>query len=256
MFYRPRIIPVLTIIDNDLVKTTAFDHPRYLGDPVNAVKIFNGKMVDELCVLDIRATLNQKEPNYELLQDIAAQAFMPLSYGGGLTSMDQVKRIIHMGFEKVIFNSSLWLNPSVVIEAVAYLGSSGVVASIDVTLDQGEYVVVIQDGQTRLSISLHDYIKQIMTYQIGELIIQRIDNDSLMTGYDEALIRLVSSIVDVPVIALGGAGSIQDLKQAIEFGAHAAGASSMFVYFGAKKTVLITHPSQHEIDQLWNQVKR
>ena len=254
MYYRPRIIPVLTIIDNDLVKTNQFDQPRYLGDPINAVKIFNGKMVDELCVLDIRATLQGKEPNFELLQDIAAQAFMPLSYGGGLTTMEQVQRIIHMGYEKVVFNSSLWLNPDVVIQAVSYLGSSGVVASIDVKLIDHQYVPMISGGQIQLPIDLMQYLKQILSYQVGEIVINRIELDSAMTGYDETLIEFISSNCDVPVIALGGAGSIQDFKRAINAGAHAAGASSIFVYFGAKRTVLITHPSQKDIVRLWEKV--
>lgn len=122
MFIRPRLIPVLSIINDDLVKTAQFSNPRYLGDPINAVKIFNGKMVDELCILDITASKEQKEPNFDLLRDIAAQAFMPLSYGGGLTTMEQVKQIIQMGYEKVVFNTSLLNNPSLIKDAVSYLG--------------------------------------------------------------------------------------------------------------------------------------
>lgn len=256
MFYRPRIIPFLTIINNDLVKTSKFEDPRYLGDPVNAVKIFNGKMVDELCVLDIRATQEGNEPNFELLQDIAAQAFMPLSYGGGLSSMDQVQRIIHMGYEKVVFNTALWHHPEVVQEAVSFLGSSGVVASIDVKRINGHYVPVVSGGREELAVSLEEYLTLIGSYHVGEIVINSIENDSAMSGYDEALIQLVSANCDVPVIALGGAGSMDDFQQAIQAGAHAAGASSLFVYFGAKRTVLITHPSQKEIDQLWNQASK
>jgi cyclase len=168
--------------------------------------------------------------------------------------MEQVQRIIHMGYEKVVFNSSLWLNPDVVKKAVSYLGSSGVVASIDVKLVDDHYVAMISGGQIQLPIDLMQYLKQILSYQVGEIIINRIEFDSAMTGYDETLIEFISSNCDVPVIALGGAGSIQDFKRAINAGAHAAGASSIFVYFGAKRTVLITHPSQKDIVQLWAKV--
>jgi imidazole glycerol-phosphate synthase subunit HisF len=251
MLRRPRIIPVLSIIENDLVKTKQFQAPRYLGDPINAVKIFNGKMVDELCVLDIRATQTNQPPNFELLKDIAAQAFMPLAYGGGLQSIDQVKAIIKMGYEKVIFNSALWSYPDVVKESAKTLGTSGVVASIDVRFVDDQYVPMIQSGEVQVPLSLEQFIEHVISLGVGEIIISSIDRDSMMEGYDLTLIERISQTVGVPLIALGGAHHILDLKKAIQAGAQAAGASSMFVYFGPKQTVLITHPSQTEIDRLW-----
>ena len=251
MFIRPRLIPVLSIINDDLVKTTKFSNPRYLGDPINAVKIFNGKMVDELCILDITASKEQKEPNFDLLRDIAAQAFMPLSYGGGLTTMEQVKQIIQMGFEKVVFNTSLLHKPSLIKDAVSFLGSSGVVAAIDVRKENNHNNVYSKSGTEKFDSSLEETIKYVQQLGVGEIIINSIDNDGLMNGYDVELIKIVSSLAQVPLIANGGAGEISHFNNAIQAGAQAAAASSFFVYYGKQKTELITHPSEIEINQLW-----
>lgn len=244
MYQRPRIIPCLTISENDLVKTIQFKNPRYIGDPVNSVKIFNDKGVDELCILDILASKQNKEPNYQLLQEIANEAFMPLSYGGGLKSLDQVKKIIKMGYEKVIFNTSFINNPQLIKDTVAFLGSSGVVISIDVKKNMfGKYVVYINDGSQEVKMSLIDVIKQVEELDAGEIIINSITNDGMMEGYDLNLIKQVAESVNVPVIAIGGAKDVSDLKKAIDNGAHAVAASSMFIYYGKQKAVLITVPN-------------
>ncbi|HCT63598.1 MAG TPA: imidazole glycerol phosphate synthase subunit HisF [Erysipelotrichaceae bacterium] len=252
MYQRPRIIPCLTIQDNDLVKTTQFKNPRYIGDPVNSVKIFNDKGVDELCILDINASKQNKEPNYQLLQEIANEAFMPLSYGGGLKTLDQVKRIIKMGYEKVVFNTSFIIDSQLIKDTVNFLGSSGVVISIDVKKNMfGKYVVYINDGSQEVKMSLIDVIKLVEDLDAGEIIINSITNDGMMEGYDLSLIKLVSESVSVPVIAIGGAKDVSDLKKAIENGAHAVAASSMFIYYGKQKAVLITVPelSQFKVKQ-------
>ena len=254
MFIRPRIIPILAIINDDMVKTTQFSNPRYLGDPVNAVKIFNGKMVDELCILDITASKEGKKPNFALLRNIAAQAFMPLSYGGGITMIEEVRQIVQMGFEKIVFNSSLLNNPSLIKEAVSFLGSSSVVASIDVRFENNKYIVYGMSGTLQSHSSLEDTIYQIQEIGVGEIIINSIENDGMMQGYDEQLLRFVSKIADVPVIACGGAGEIAHFRQAINAGAQAAAASSLFVFYGKQKTVLITFPSELEINNLWNEL--
>lgn len=242
MYQRPRIIPCLTIQDNDLVKTIQFKNPRYIGDPVNSVKIFNDKGVDELCILDITASKLNKEPNFQLLQEIANEAFMPLSYGGGLKTLDHVKRIIKMGYEKVVFNTSFINDPQLIKDTVSFLGSSGVVISIDVKKNMfGKYVVYINDGSQEVKMSLIDVIKLVEDLDAGEIIINSITNDGMMEGYDLNLIRLVSESVSVPVIAIGGAKDVSDLKKAIENGAHAVAASSMFIYYGKQKAVLITY---------------
>lgn len=243
MYKRPRVIPCLTIQDNDLVKTIQFKNPRYIGDPVNSVKIFNDKGVDELCILDITASKLNKEPNFQLLQEIANEAFMPLSYGGGLKSLEQVKRIIKMGYEKVVFNTSFINSPQLIKDTVAFLGSSGVVISIDVKKNMfGKYVVYTNDGSQEVKMNLIDVIKQVEDLDAGEIIINSITNDGMMEGYDLNLIKLVSESVCVPVIAIGGAKDVTDLRKAIDNGAHAVAASSMFIYYGKQKAVLITIP--------------
>lgn len=251
MYNRPRIIPCLTITNNDLVKTIQFKNPRYIGDPVNSVKIFNDKGVDELCILDITASKENKEPNYQLLQEIANEAFMPLSYGGGLKNLDQVKKIIKMGYEKVVFNTSFINNPDLIKETVEYLGSSGVVISIDVKKNVfGKYNVYINDGSQEIKKSLSEVIKQVEELNAGEIIINSITNDGMMEGYDLNLIKLVSESINVPVIAIGGAKDVNDLKKAIDVGAHAVAASSMFIYYGKQKAVLITVPNLNQFDHI------
>lgn len=243
MYQRPRIIPCLTIHENDLVKTIQFKNPRYIGDPVNSVKIFNDKGVDELCILDITASKLNKDPNFQLLQEIANEAFMPLSYGGGLKSLDHVKRIIKMGYEKVIFNTSFINNPELIKDTVNFLGSSGVVISIDVKKNLlGKYVVFINDGTQEVKRNLIEVIKQVEELNAGEIIINSISNDGMMEGYDLNLIKQVAESVSVPVIAIGGAKDVNDLKKAIDSGAHAVAAASMFIYYGKQKAVLITVP--------------
>lgn len=249
MYQRPRIIPCLTIQENDLVKTIQFKNPRYIGDPVNSVKIFNDKGVDELCILDITASKQNKEPNFQLLQEIANEAFMPLSYGGGLKTLEQVKRIIKMGYEKVVFNTSFIHNPQLIKDTVAFLGSSGVVISIDVKKNMlGKYVVYTNDGSQEVKKNLMDIIKQVEELDAGEIIINSISNDGMMEGYDLNLIKQVAEAVNVPVIAIGGAKDVSDLKKAIDSGAHAVAASSMFIYYGKQKAVLITVPELSQFE--------
>ena len=169
MFIRPRIIPVLSIDDRDLIKTVQFDKRRYLGDPVNAVKIFNRKGIDELAVLDISATKKGKEPDWELLQDIASEAFMPLSYGGGITNVEQVRRLIAIGYEKVVINTALIEDIEMVEEAIALVGSQSVVASIDAVKRCGEYKCVIRDGSKVIDISPVALARQMEAKGEGEI---------------------------------------------------------------------------------------
>lgn len=248
MFTRPRIIPVLLIDDRDLFKTIQFGERTYLGDVVNAVKIFNRKGIDELSILDIGATRNHREPDYELLRDIASEAFMPLSYGGGVTSVEQVRKILAIGYEKVIINTSLTRNPDMVCEAANLFGSQSVVGSIDAKLENGEYKCAICDGQVVLDVTPLELVKKAEALGCGEIVINSIDNDGTMNGYDLNLVKQISEAVSVPVIACGGAGGINDLEKVIhQSGAHAAAGGSMFVYYGRLKAVLITAPSEKEL---------
>ena len=248
MFTRPRIIPVLLIDDRDLFKTVQFGERTYLGDVVNAVKIFNRKGIDELSILDIGATRNHREPDFELLKDIASEAFMPLSYGGGITNLDQIHKLLAIGYEKVVINSVLITHPEVVREAVAQYGSQSIVASIDAKRLGDGYQCAICDGQKLLDKTPLDLALEAEKMGCGEIIINSIDNDGMMKGYDLQLVKSITDAVKVPVIAIGGAGGIDDLKGVIQdAGAHAAAGGSMFVFYGRLKAVLITAPSEKEL---------
>lgn len=248
MFIRPRIIPVLLINDRDMVKTVQFGRQTYLGDPINAVKIFNRKGIDELAILDISATKRKTEPDFELLEDIASQAFMPLSYGGGITSMEQAKRLLAIGYEKVIVNTQLVKNPKLVEEMVAFAGSQSVVASIDAKRIDNGYKCVISDGGEIANITPDELAKRAQKLGVGEVFLNSVDRDGMMQGYDLELVKTVVNVVDIPVTACGGAGGIQDLKKILQEGkAHAAAGGSMFVYYGRLKAVLITAPEEKEL---------
>ena len=250
MFTRPRIIPVLLIDDRDLFKTVQFGERTYLGDVVNAVKIFNRKGIDELSILDIGATRNHREPDFELLKDIASEAFMPLSYGGGITNLEQIHKLLAIGYEKVVINSGLITHPSVVREAVARYGSQSIVASIDAKKVEDGYKCAICDGQQLIDKTPLELTLDAEQMGCGEIIINSIDNDGMMQGYDLELVKTISEAVKVPVIAIGGAGGIGDLKKVIQgAGAHAAAGGSMFVYYGRLKAVLITAPSEKELTE-------
>lgn len=248
MFTRPRIIPVLSIWDRDLIKTKQFGNATYLGDPVNAVKIFNRKSIDELVILDIRATQQKKPPDFELLKDIAGEAFMPLSYGGGVTTVEEVRELLAIGYEKVIVNTSLVRNPDMVHKSVELFGSQSIVASIDVKRVKEKNFCAISSGNEIVKKSPAEMAKCAETLGCGEIIINSIDNDGMMQGYDIESVREVSDAVSVPVIACGGAGGIGDLKKALVEGhAHAVAGGSMFVFYGRLKAVLITAPSEQEL---------
>ena len=248
MFLRPRIIPILLYDDRDLVKTVQFGKRTYLGDPINAVKIFNRKGIDELSVLDIGATKNKREPDFELLRDIASEAFMPLSCGGGVTTVEQVRALLAIGYEKVVFNTALIRDPSLIQNAADYFGKQSIVASIDAKKSNGEYLCAIADGTELIKRSPVDLAKEAERLGAGEIIINSIDQDGMMNGYDLDLVRSVSNAVTVPVTAVGGARGIRDLKTVLEEGhAHAAAGGSMFVYYGRLKAVLITAPTEKEL---------
>lgn len=248
MYLRPRIIPCLLIDDGNLVKSKQFKNNTYLGDPINAVKIFNEEEADELCLLDISSHKNKKI-NFELLEDIVTEAFMPLAYGGYITSLDNVKRLFRMGFEKIVFNTAIYDNPDLVREVTQFAGSQSVVASIDVKKNfWGRYKIYVDCGKRSIEKSYDDYIHYAEHLGVGEILLNSIDNDGMMQGYDIELIKKVSSITKLPVIACGGAGSLKDLKDAIvQGGAHAVAAGSLFVFWGPRKAVLINYPKEEDL---------
>lgn len=252
MIYRPRIIPCLTIINKGLVKTVKFKDPRYIGDPINAVKIFNNKGVDELCILDIRATINNSPLDFELLEDIASEAFMPLSYGGGIKTLDEIKKLFHIGYEKVIINSSFVTNKELIKDAIELAGSQSIVIAIDVKSEgPRKKTCYINSGTKKIRGNPLELAKSAELLGAGEILLNSISQDGTMSGYDLELIRSVSNGVGIPVIASGGAGNIIDIKNVIEVGkADAVAASSMFIYYGKHKAVLITVPNEEEFINL------
>ena len=246
---RPRIIPCLLIQDQGLVKTVKFTSPNYLGDVINAVRIFNEKEADEICLLDIKASKENRGPDFEFLQDIASEAFMPMSYGGGISSLEQAKKIFFIGYEKVIGNTSFVKNPGLIEEIAGYAGSQSVVVSIDAKKKfMNGYSCYINDGKQKTDYTPQELAVLAERVGAGELLLNSMDQDGTMQGYDLNLVNSVTEKVNIPVIACGGASKIEDLKQILEEGhAHAAAAGSMFVYYGKKKAVLINMPNEQDL---------
>lgn len=248
MYLKPRVIPCLLLDDGNLVKTKQFKKPNYLGDPINAVRIFNEEEADELCLLDISSHKNEGI-DFDLLNQIVSEAFMPLAYGGGIKSLDDAKRLFRMGFEKLVFNTSLYTDSEMVKSVVDYAGSQSVVASVDVKTNIfGKETCYIECGKKNTGIGVVEYIKRIEKIGIGEIFLNCINNDGMMHGYNTELIRSVSEVTNLPVIACGGAGKLEDFTDAIRNGgAHAVAAGSRFVYFGNRNAVLINYPKEEEL---------
>jgi cyclase len=242
--YRPRVIPCLLLRGFGLVKTRKFKDPVYVGDPVNAVRIFSEKEADELMLLDIDASKEGRAPNYELIEEIAGECLMPIGYGGGITEFEQVRRLIRSGVEKVVINSAAALgNLSVITEAAGAFGSQAVVGGVDVrkTLLKG-YRVMAKSASEETGLKLEEHLKALVAAGAGEILLNNIDADGTMAGFDLALVRRAAEAVDVPVVACGGAGSIAHLSEAVrEGGATAVSAGSLFVFHGKHRAVLINY---------------
>lgn len=241
---RARVIPSLLLRHGGLVKTRKFRDPVYLGDPVNIVRIFNDKEVDELVVLDIAATLEGTPPHMDILADLASECFMPLSYGGGLRDVETMRRILAMGFEKVVINSQAAENPDLVSEAAADFGSQSVVISMDVKKNLwGGYEVLTHGGTRRTKCDPVSFARRMENLGAGEILLNSIDRDGTLTGYDQRLIRAVAESVEIPVIACGGARSVDDFVEAVKKSqASAVAAGAMFVFHGPHRAVLINTP--------------
>ncbi len=246
---RTRVIPCLLLKGNGLVKTIQFKNPTYIGDPINAVKIFNDKEVDELVFLDITATQEKKGPNFKILSEIATECFMPVGYGGGISTLQEIEQLFNLGIEKVILNSNAYAKPELLKQAIHIFGSQSIVVSMDVkkhwlTKKQAVYTL---NGTQNTGFSPIEYAKKMADLGVGEIIVNSIDKDGTMTGFDCALINTISSEVNIPIVALGGAGSIEDLGKAKNAGASAVAAGSLFVFQKAHRAVLITYPTSNEI---------
>lgn len=242
--YRARIIPCLLISGNGLVKTRKFKDPIYIGDPVNAMRIFSEKEVDEIVVLDIDASRQQQEPNYELIAEMAGEAFMPMAYGGGIRTLDQVRKLIRSGIEKVVINTAATESTELIRVVADIYGSQAVVGAVDVKKTLfGGYRVVTKSATVDSGLDLYVHIEQLIAAGVGEIFINSVDRDGMMAGYDLPLIRSITQKVTVPVVACGGAGTIEHLSQGVnEGGASAVAAGSMFVFYGKHRAVLINYP--------------
>lgn len=245
---RIRVIPTLLLQDRGLVKSIQFKKYTYVGDPINAVKIFNEKEVDELAILDISATASRQPPDLGQIEELASEAFMPLAYGGGITQVQQIRELIAAGVEKVIINTGAFKNPSLIRDGAQYVGSQSIVVSIDVKKNfWGNYRVHIQNGSVNTGRAPVDYAREIERLGAGEILLNSITQDGTFNGYDLELIKGVSSAVGIPVVAAGGAASVQDFAAAVAYGASAVSAGSMFVYRRPHRAVLISYPSQKEL---------
>jgi imidazole glycerol-phosphate synthase subunit HisF len=251
---KTRVIPTLLLRGAGLVKTTGFRDPVYVGDPINAIRIFNEKEVDELVLLDITASRTGKGPAFSTIENIASECFMPVAYGGGITAVEQIRKILGAGIEKVVVNAAALLNPQLVRDAVREFGSQAIVVSIDVKRKLlGRYEVYGDGGTKSTGHEPAAYARQMEDLGAGEVLLTAIDRDGTMKGYDIELVAKVTSAVGIPVIASGGAGTIADFGVASKrAGAAAVAAGAMFVFHGPHRAVLITYPSHAELSAVLN----
>jgi cyclase len=244
-----RVIPCLLLRGAGLVKTRRFKNPVYVGDPINAIKIFNDKEVDELVLLDITASRQGSGPAWTVIEEVASECFMPLTYGGGVTSVEQVRRIFRLGVEKVVLNSALLSRPEVLRDASRDYGAQALVASIDVRRKLfGRYEVMAAGGTRSTGLDPVDHARRCEDAGAGEILLNAIERDGTMEGYDLELIAKVAAAVSIPVVAAGGAGSHADFAAAAHKGAAAVSAGAMFVFHGPHRAVLITYPPRAALE--------
>jgi cyclase len=250
---RTRVIPVLLLKNSGLVKGVQFKNHKYVGDPINAVKIFNEKEVDEMVFLDISTTVNRREPNFDLIKDIASEAFMPFGYGGGIANVRHIEKLFNLGVEKAILNSAAFYKPQLIKEASDLAGSQSIVVSMDIRKTLlGGYEVYVENGTRRTKINPVDYARKMQDLGVGELVVCSIDREGTARGYDLKVLDAVSKAVEIPVVGAGGAGKLQDFADVVnQTDISAVAAGDMFVFHGKHKAVLITYPDYHELNKLF-----
>lgn len=255
---RVRVIPTLLLRGKGFVKTVKFAQAEYLGDCINIVRIFNDKEADELAILDIEATPQQRAPHFDLLRDLASECFMPLCYGGGIRSLADMRTLFLSGFEKVCINTAAFENPDLVTQAARQFGSQSVVVSIDVRRNwRGQYEVVTWGGKKRIRMDPGEAARRAEELGAGEILLTSIDRDGTYQGYDLESLRRVTSAVRIPVIASGGAGNLSHFSQAVQLGgASAVAAGSFFVFHGPRRAVLINMPSAEAFDEVFSPPRR
>lgn len=249
---KQRVIPSLLLSNGGLVKTIKFKNPRYVGDPINAIKIFNEKEVDELMVIDILASKENREPDYLLIEQFAGECFMPLTYGGGITHIDQATRIFGLGVEKICLQSAVLDNPEFITQLAEQFGNQSVVVSIDVKRNWNNKPLLFQSksGST-ISTDWLDHAHKLVMAGAGEVLLNVVDRDGTLNGPDLDLVRRAALYLPVPLIALGGISSLADIKATIDAGASGVAAGSFFVFHGPHRAVLISYPSYKEMESLF-----
>lgn len=246
-----RVIPALLLKNDALVKTVNFKNPGYIGDPINTCRIFNELEVDELCFLDITASKEKREPNYSILKEISSECFMPLSYGGGITNVDMAEKIFKIGFEKVVINSAALDNPELISQLSKSFGSQSVIVSIDLKRSFfGKQIVVSHSGsKKRKDVTPVDWLKKVEELGAGEILLTSVDQEGTWSGFDLAIVESLANSVEIPVIAHGGAGSIDDIEAAIKIGASAVALGSMVVYQAKGFGVLVNFPDRQKLEK-------
>jgi cyclase len=248
---RPRIIPCLLVHKKGLVKTVKFNHSKYVGDPINAVKIFNEKEVDELIVLDIDASVENRSPDFNMIKNLAIECRMPFCYGGGVKTVDQAKKIVQLGAEKVAFSSAVIQNVQLIKDVGDAIGNQSVVVVLDYkkTGIFGRLEIFTHNGKKSTGINLYDFVKTLNDLNVGEIVLNSIDRDGTMEGYDIEVSKKVRKIFDGPLTILGGAGKLEDIREVVkEFKIIGAAAGSLFVFKGKYNAVLINYPALEDLN--------
>jgi imidazole glycerol-phosphate synthase subunit HisF len=250
-----RLIPCLLLQDGGLVKTEKFKNPKYVGDPINAIRIFNDKYVDELIFLDINASRLKKEPDYDLIERIAGECFMPLCYGGGIKTLEQARKLVSLGVEKISINSSSIHNLELIKQLVAELGSQSVVGAIDIKRNFWGQEYVYDSSKRRITnLNPLAHAQSLVDAGVGEIFINDVSRDGTFSGYNTALVSSIADKINVPLIACGGANGIEDMQEIFKAGASAAAAGSLFVFYGPHRAVLINYPDYSIVKKLFSSV--
>ncbi|WP_261978083.1 AglZ/HisF2 family acetamidino modification protein [Pseudomonas fluorescens] len=246
------MIPALLLREDGLVKTQRFNNSKYVGDPINAIRIFNEKEVDEIVVIDIDATRLKRPPNYTLIEEFAAECFMPLGYGGGINTVEQAKNLFSLGVEKIILQSAAFDNPKFITELASRFGSQSIVISIDVKRDWlGRIRLWSSSSRRKISADWLAVMKELASAGAGEILLNSVDRDGMQNGYDLDVIKSAASVLDIPLVALGGAGKMEHLLEAVQAGASAVAAGSLFVLQGPHRAVLISYPGYSALESLF-----
>jgi len=247
-----RIIPALLLRNGGLFKTTRFKAPNYIGDPINAIRIFNDKEVDELMVLDIGASKERREPSYELIEQFAGECFMPLTYGGGIRSVAQAAQLFSLGVEKICIQTAALEHPELISELANHFGSQSVMVSLDVKKNWFGNARLYQSSTGKLmGAAWMDKLSEFVSLGAGEVLLNAVDKDGTLTGPDLSFIQQASTAINVPLIAMGGVSSLTDIKACVDAGASAVAAGAFFVYHGPHRAVLITYPKYRDLEKLF-----